>query len=64
MNELFLLYANKIGIGPNALGKDIILLFDAGILEPDDQRKISEVFPGKNPTITVIDRGNVLGAHT
>ena len=62
MKELFLLYTKKTGIGPNSLEKDIIFLFDAEILKPDDQRKIYEVFPGRNPTITVIDRGNVLGA--
>ena len=62
LSELFQLYAEKIGIGTNALGKDIIFLFDAGIMKPDDERKISEYFPGRNPTITVIDRGNVLGA--
>ena len=63
ISELFLLYAQKTGIGPNALGGDIIFLFDAGIIPVDEQKTVGQYFPGKNPTITVIDKGNVLGAR-
>ena len=59
--KLFRLYAEKIGIGQNLLGKDIIFLFNAETIKVDDtsliKNKISNL-----ATITVVDQNNVIGA--
>jgi hypothetical protein len=62
VENLFKLFARKIGIGENTLGKDIFFIFDASYLQVNDKRAIYEITQASNPTITVIDSGNVLGA--
>jgi len=62
VENLFRLFARKVGIGENTLGKNIFFIFDATYLKIDDKRAIYEITQANNPTITVIDSGNVLGA--
>ena len=62
VENLFKLFAKKVGIGESTLGKDIFFIFDASYLKVDDKRAIYEITQTSNPTITVIDSGNVLGA--
>ena len=62
LEDLFQVYARKVGISENVLGTGIIFLYDALILNVKDKRKISEVFHGDHYTITVVDSSNVLAA--
>jgi len=61
LENLFLLFAKKIGIGENTLGKDIFFIFDTMYLQIHDKRALYELFFKDNPTITVIDTGFVIG---
>jgi len=61
LENLFLLFAKKIGIGENTLGKDIFFIYDAMYLQIHDKRALYELFINDNPTITVIDEGFVKG---
>ena len=60
--DLFKVYIQRLGIGQNVLGKDIIFLFNAETLTPQDTRIINEVFPKDFSTITVLDQKNIIGA--
>ena len=64
LKELFKLYVKKIGISEKYLGKEIIFIFNALTINPNDERKISEVFPKffTQMNITVVDKNNVIGA--
>ena len=62
ISNILKLFARKIGIGENTLGKEIFFIFDATYLDKDDQRALNELCFAQNITITVIDGGNVLGA--
>ena len=62
--ELFKLYVKKIGVSDRLLGKELIFIFNALTIEPNDERKISELFTKsfQQMAITVVDSNNVLGA--
>ncbi len=62
--ELFKLYVKKIGVSKELLGKELIFIFNALTIEPNDERKISELFTKsfQQMAITVVDSNNVLGA--
>ena len=62
LEELFKIYALKLGIPQNNLGNGIIFLYNAITLPINDKRKINEVFPNDNCAITVIDQNGVIGA--
>ena len=62
VENLLRLFARKIGITERALGKDIFFIFDSSYIQINDKRAINELFQSDNPTITVIDSGNLLGA--
>jgi hypothetical protein len=62
IKELFQIYAQKLGIPKNILGNGIVFLYNAITLPIHDNRKINEVFPNDNCTITVIDQNGVIGA--
>ena len=62
ISNIMKLFAKKIGIGENTLGKEIFFIFDATYLDKDDYRAVNEICQSQNVTITVIDSGNLLGA--
>ena len=63
ISDLFRAYIKRVGVGEIILEKKLIVfLFNAQTIEPNDQRKIEEVFPKDMMTITVIDQNNVIGA--
>ena len=53
-------YIKKLGLGEGVLGSSIIFLFNAEIIDVNDDKPVS-FFPD-NASITVIDVGNVIGA--
>ena len=60
--DLFEIFVQKIGIGEKLLGTQIYFFYEAGHLDVNDQRLISEVFRKEHCVITVIDPNNVIGA--
>ena len=62
VQDLFSLYARRVGINEKLLGTEIIFIFNAKTLERDDKRLISEVFKTDSYVITVVDQNNVIGA--
>ena len=60
--DLFNIFVKKIGINEAVLDKQIYFFYEAGHLDHNDQRLISEVFKKEHCTITVIDPNNVIGA--
>ena len=63
VNDLFRIYARRLGIGESLLGNQIYFVYDASYLDVNDRRLISDVFESKNDSsVTVIDQNNVIGA--
>ena len=60
--ELFQNYAMKASIPVNAIGKDIVFLFNAEKLNPQSTEPISTRFNSFAANVTVLDQNNIIGA--
>lgn len=61
IQQLFLTYAQKVGIPVNALGKKIIFLFGGAKIDINSQQQIGSIMKN-GATITVFDQGGIIGA--
>lgn len=61
VQQLFLTYAQKVGIPVNALGSKIIFLFGGGKIDINSQQQIGNVFKN-GAVVTVFDQGGIIGA--
>ena len=66
MKELFRLYARKINVGYGVLGKEIVFLSNATLIDINEERTVYEYFGEliNAMVITVIDQNNVIGAES
>ena len=61
--DLFINYANKVGVPLDAIGTQIVFLCNGGKLDPKSKQPISTVFKHQSMgNITVMDQGNIVGA--
>ena len=57
------MFCNKVGKSPVIFKKnEIIFLYNATRLEPEDNRKLGQIFKSPIPKITVLDSRNNFGA--
>ena len=61
IQQLFLTYAQKVGIPVNALGTKIIFLFGGAKIDINSQQQIGSIMKN-GATITVFDQGGIIGA--
>ena len=60
--DLFINYANKVGVPLDAIGTQIVFLCNGGKLDPKSKQPISTVFKNSMGNIAVLDQGNIVGA--
>ena len=61
--NLFINYANKVGVPLDAIGTQIVFLCNGGKLDPKSKQPISTIFKHQSMgNITVLDQGNIVGA--
>lgn len=61
IQQLFITYAQKVGIPLNALGTKIIFLFGGGKIDINSQQQIGSIFKN-GAVVTVFDQGGIIGA--
>ena len=60
--DLFINYANKVGVPHDAIGTKIVFLCNGGKVDPKSKQPISSLFKLSMGNITVLDQANIVGA--
>ena len=60
--DLFINYANKVGVPHDAIGTKIVFLCNGGKVDPKSKKPISSLFKQSMGNITVLDQANIVGA--
>ena len=60
--DLFINYANKVGVPHDAIGTKIVFLCNGGKVDPKSKQPISTLFKQSMGNITVLDQANIVGA--
>ena len=60
--DLFINYANKVGVPHDAIGTKIVFLCNGGKVDPKSKQPISTLFKLSMGNITVLDQANIVGA--
>ena len=62
MNDLFVKYITRLGLGPNLLGQSIFFLYNGSKIKVDDKRTVAEMGLVDGSNVIVLDLKGVIGS--
>jgi hypothetical protein len=60
--DLFINFANKAGVPPSTIGKELIFLYNAQKMDTKSKLPLSSLFKTTNAKITIVDVQGIIGA--